>query len=103
MPPPRPSPYWGGRIAAIEAQLAAELEPCRALPGVVDVRVKGAIGVVQLSPEIDVTALRPKFLEHNVWIRPFGDIVYLAPPLVIEKEELSTLTRAIREVLKLHH
>ncbi len=88
------------QVAAIETQLTAELEACRHLPNVVDVRVKGAIGVVQLAPEVDVYALRPKFLEHNVWIRPFGDIVYLAPPLVISGEELSVLTGAINIILK---
>lgn len=87
------------QVAAIEEQLIAELTPCEGLPNVVDVRVKGAIGVVQLAPEVDVYALRPKFLEQNVWIRPFGDIVYLAPPLVISSAELSTLTAAIKKVL----
>ncbi|MDX2073758.1 MAG: adenosylmethionine--8-amino-7-oxononanoate transaminase [Alphaproteobacteria bacterium] len=90
---------YAARVEAIEAQLAEELSPCEGLPGVVDVRVKGAIGVVQMAPEIDVLALRSKFLEQNVWIRPFGDIVYLAPPLVITKEELSILTEAIKKVL----
>lgn len=88
-----------GQVAAIEEQLTQELAACETLPGVIDVRVKGAIGVVQMSPEIDVTALRPKFLDHNVWLRPFGDIIYLMPPLVISKEELSQLTGAIKKVL----
>ncbi len=90
---------YAARVEAIEAQLREELSSCEALPNVIDVRVKGAIGVVQLAPEVDVFALRPKFLEHGVWIRPFGDIVYLAPPLVISSAELSTLTAAIKKVL----
>jgi adenosylmethionine-8-amino-7-oxononanoate aminotransferase len=88
------------QVAAIETQLQAELAPCENLPGVVDVRVKGAIGVVQLALEIDVTTLRPKFIEHGVWLRPFGDIVYLAPPLVISAEELSVLTGSVMAVLR---
>jgi adenosylmethionine-8-amino-7-oxononanoate aminotransferase len=88
------------RIGEIEARLHEGLEPCRDLPGVVDVRVRGAIGVVQLAGDIDVFALRPRFVEEGVWIRPFKDIVYLMPPLVISDEELDTLTRAVRTVLK---
>jgi len=90
---------WPARVRAIEEGLRAGLEPCRGLPGVVDVRVMGAVGVVQLDPGVDIFALRPRFVEQGVWIRPFGDVVYLMPPLVIEPEDLETLTAAIREVL----
>jgi adenosylmethionine-8-amino-7-oxononanoate aminotransferase len=85
------------QVAAIEAQLRRELEACRALPGVVDVRVMGAIGVVQLDG--DTAALRPAFVERGVWVRPFGDIVYLMPPFVIESADLTALTTAVREVV----
>jgi adenosylmethionine-8-amino-7-oxononanoate aminotransferase len=87
------------RVQAIEASLRAGLEPCRALPHVVDVRVKGAIGVVQLDESVDVYALRPKFVEQGVWVRPFKDVVYLMPPLVIGEDELDLLTRAVRAVI----
>jgi adenosylmethionine-8-amino-7-oxononanoate aminotransferase len=87
------------RVRAIEAGLRVGLEPCRALPGVVDVRVRGAIGVVQLDPGADVYALRPRFVEQGVWVRPFKDVVYLMPPLVVSPEELDTLTRAVQLVL----
>jgi adenosylmethionine-8-amino-7-oxononanoate aminotransferase len=86
------------QIAAIAAQLRAELEHCRALPGVVDVRVKGAIGVVQLATS-EASALRPAFVEHGVWVRPFGDIVYLAPPFTISHDDLATLTAAVVAVV----
>ncbi|NWG31006.1 MAG: adenosylmethionine--8-amino-7-oxononanoate transaminase [Rhodocyclaceae bacterium] len=86
------------QVAAIEAQLRRELEPCRHLPGVVDVRVMGAIGVVQLDRPI-AAALRPAFVERGVWVRPFGDIVYLAPPFVIDTTDLATLTAAVCEVV----
>jgi len=85
------------QAAAIAAQLESELEPCRALPGVVDVRVKGAIGVVQMDRQTE--GLRGCFPPLGVWVRPFRDIVYLTPPLVIEKADLSRLTSAVRQVV----
>jgi adenosylmethionine-8-amino-7-oxononanoate aminotransferase len=88
-----------GQVKAIEAKLRAGLEACRGLPHVVDVRVKGAIGVVQLVENVDVFSLRPRFVERGVWVRPFKDIVYLMPPLVIRDDELDELTRAVREVV----
>ena len=71
------------------------------MTGVVDVRVRGAIGVVQLAEGTDVYTLRPRFVEQGVWIRPFKDIVYLMPPLVIGDDELDILTWAVRTVLLL--
>ena len=87
------------QVAAIEQQLARELAPCRGLPGVKDVRTKGAIGVVELERADDLETLRQRFVEAGVWIRPFGRIVYLAPSFTILPEELSLLTGAIRNVL----
>ncbi len=88
-----------GQVSAIEATLREGLAECRRLPGVVDVRVKGAIGVVQLEPGIDVRAMRPRFIERGVWARPFKDIIYLTPSFVISQDELDRLTRAAREVV----
>ena len=85
------------QAAHIADQLSAELEPCRALPGVVDVRVMGAIGVVQLDRE--TSHLRHRFPPLGVWARPFRDIVYLTPPLVIGEADLSRLTAAVRQVV----
>ena len=76
-----------------------ELAPCRGLPDVRDVRVKGAVGVVQMDKSVDATRLRAQFVEKGCWIKPFGDVVYLTPPLVIGEEDLSQLTRAMFEVL----
>ena len=84
---------------AIEARLALGLEPCRGLPGVVDVRAKGAIGVIQLAASPDREALKRAFVDHGVWVRPFGDIVYLAPALNIETEDLQALLCAVVDVL----
>jgi adenosylmethionine-8-amino-7-oxononanoate aminotransferase len=86
------------QAAAIGAQLKAQLEPCRGMPGVVDVRTRGAIGVVQLDRAAD--GLRDRFPPLGVWIRPFGDIVYLTPPLVIGEDDLSRLTAAIVTVVR---
>lgn len=87
------------QVAAIEAQLNAQLAPCRAMAGVADVRVKGAIGVVELSGAIDLDALRRRFVESGVWLRPFGKVVYLMPPFVIAPDDLATLTGAVVQVL----
>jgi adenosylmethionine-8-amino-7-oxononanoate aminotransferase len=65
----------------------------------VDVRCRGAIGVVQLDRAPDLNALRSRFVEEGVWVRPFADVVYLMPPLVIGGEDLATLTAAVRRVL----
>ena len=68
------------------------------LSGVVDVRVKGAIGVVQLERIEDAEALRRRFVEEGVWVRPFGDMIYLMPPFVIGPEDLRRLTSAVVKV-----
>ena len=87
------------QAAKIESQLKDELAPCAAMPGVADVRVKGAIGVVELEGRPDVVRLREQFVEQGVWVRPFGNVVYLMPALVIEPEDLGVLTRAVRQVV----
>lgn len=87
------------QVGAIAAQMAHELAPCRALPGVKEVRVRGAIGVVELDRVGDIEALRARFIDEGVFIRPFGNVVYLTPPFVIAPDELTRLTRAIRKVI----
>ncbi len=88
------------QVKKIEAALREGLAPCRALRGVVDVRVKGAIGVVQFDKIHDLNGLRRKFVERGVWVRPFGDILYLTPAFTIGAEELVTLTTAVFEAVK---
>jgi adenosylmethionine-8-amino-7-oxononanoate aminotransferase len=87
------------QVAKISNALAAGLEPCRMLPGVKDVRVKGAIGVVELERIKDLNALRQRFVAEGVFIRPFGSIVYLTPALTIAEDELGKLTNAVRRVV----
>jgi len=86
------------QAAAISAQLERELEPARGLPGVRDVRVKGAIGVIELDKMGDLDAMKRRFVEEGVWIRPFGNIVYTTPPLVIGPEDLALLTGAMVKI-----
>ena len=80
-------------------ELREELAACKGLRGVADVRVKGAIGAIELSGEIDLEHLRRRFAECGVWIRPFSNVVYLMPPYVISAGDLSVLTSAIHQVL----
>ena len=87
------------QIADISAALADGLMPCRGLPGVKDVRVKGAIGVVELERIDDLGALRARFVEEGVFIRPFGRVIYLTPAFTIAADELTRLTGAVVTVV----
>lgn len=88
------------QVQAIEKRLAEGLGECAGLPGVTEIRCKGAIGVVQLDSVPDLGAMRTRFVEEGVWVRPFGDFVYLMPPLVIEEEDLAALTGAVCRVVR---
>jgi adenosylmethionine-8-amino-7-oxononanoate aminotransferase len=88
------------QVAAISGQMAHELEPCRGITGVKHVRVTGAIGVVEMERIVDVNALRARFVEEGVFIRPFGNVIYLTPSFTIEADELSKLTAAILKVIR---
>jgi adenosylmethionine---8-amino-7-oxononanoate aminotransferase len=87
------------QVAKISGALVAGLEPCRQLPGIKDVRVKGAIGVVELDRIENLNTLRQRFVAEGVFIRPFGTVVYLTPAFTIAEDELTTLTDAVRRVL----
>jgi len=88
------------QVAKIESALNAGLAPCRGIRGVKDVRVRGAIGVVELEKIGDPSALTQRFVERGVFIRPFGRIVYLTPALTIEAGDLQHLMKAVVEVLQ---
>jgi adenosylmethionine-8-amino-7-oxononanoate aminotransferase len=90
---------WQQRVGAIEKQLQDELKPCAALDTVADVRVLGAIGVVELNAPVEMAAIQAEFVDHGVWIRPFGRLVYLMPPYIIDTDQLRHLTSTIYQVL----
>jgi adenosylmethionine-8-amino-7-oxononanoate aminotransferase len=90
---------WRDDVARISAAMTVGLEPCRGLAGVVDVRVLGAIGVVEFARPVDVGGLCAAFAEAGVWIRPMGRVVYLTPALNISAADLKQLTTAMVEVL----
>lgn len=91
---------WQDRVQKIEEQLVEGLAPCGTLSQVRDVRVLGAIGVVELHQPVEMEKVQRRFVEEGVWIRPFGRLVYLMPPFVIEKEPLIKLMTAIYRVVQ---
>jgi adenosylmethionine-8-amino-7-oxononanoate aminotransferase len=88
------------QVRAISGRMRQELMPYRDIAGVKDVRVQGAIGVVELERIAEPDALRARFVEEGVFIRPFGNVVYLTPSFTIALDELSQLTRAIGKVIR---
>ncbi len=89
---------WQTKVREIEAQLRIELEPCRALAAVKDVRVLGAIAAVELYNPVNMSIVQPQFVNKGVWLRPFGRLLYTMPPYIIQPTELSAITSAIYEV-----
>jgi adenosylmethionine-8-amino-7-oxononanoate aminotransferase len=90
---------WQERVTEIETQMRRELEPCRDLPVVADVRCMGAIGVVETRQPVEMPWMQQQFVERGVWVRPFGKLVYIMQPYIIKNDQLSKLTSAIYDVL----
>ncbi len=91
---------WRGKVAAIEHGLQAGLEPARELVGVKDVRVLGAIGVVQLEHEVDILTATAAAVERGVWLRPFRDLIYTMPAYVMDEDDLAKVTAAVVDVAR---
>ena len=89
---------WQKKVGLIEEWLEQDLKPCRELPSVAEVRVLGAIGVVELKKPVDMAQVQKQFVDSGAWVRPFGKLVYLMPPFIIEQEQLNILTDAVYKV-----
>ena len=91
---------WRARVAEIEAGFTAGLEPARALPAVADVRVFGAIGVIETHHPVDMAVATSVALEHGVWLRPFRNLIYAMPPFICSPAEIDQITSAMVAVAR---
>ena len=91
---------WQQQVAAIESQLKHELAACRQSPLVKEVRVLGAIGVLEMQAKVNVAELQQRFVDLGVWIRPFNNLIYTMPPFIISPQQLSKLSSAMCQLVK---
>ncbi|SPM28038.1 Adenosylmethionine-8-amino-7-oxononanoate aminotransferase, partial [Mycobacterium terramassiliense] len=91
---------WRARVAQLAAGLAEGLAPARALPGVVDVRVCGGIGVIECARPVDLAVATPVALDRGVWLRPFRNLVYAMPPYICSGDEVARIASAMVEVAR---
>ncbi len=90
---------WQEKIVQIEKALKIGLKPCLDFPQVKDVRVLGAIGVVELQSPVNLKTIQPKFVDEGVWLRPFNKLIYLMPPFIITDDELHDLINAVIKII----
>ena len=88
---------WASKIRSIETQLSAELAPAKEFNAVQDVRVLGAIGVIELNKEVDMNRLPFQFVNRGVWLRPFGKLIYTMPSYIIDADDLTLITSGMLE------
>lgn len=91
---------WRAQVSGIEAGLTAGLRPARAIPGVADVRVLGAIGVIEMQHPVDMAVATAAALDHGVWLRPFRNLIYVMPPFICTAEEIGQITTAMLAVAR---
>ncbi len=90
---------WQLQVKHIENWLNSGLAPCKQLKGVADVRVLGSIGVVEMDSPVDLKLLQPEFVKRGIWLRPFGKLIYMIPPYIINKDEIDKLCAGVYEVI----
>ena len=90
---------WKKTMLRLERGLKKGLSPCAEFEQVTEVRVLGGIGVVELSRPVDMARIQQRFVERGVWVRPFGKLVYLMPPYIIDDADLAFLTAAVVDVV----
>lgn len=93
---------WRSSVCRLEQGLRVGLSPLATVKGVHDVRVLGAIGVVELIHAVDMSIIQPLFVQHGIWVRPFGKLVYLMPPFVMTDTELAELAQQCCKVITLY-
>ena len=91
---------WQARVKQIEHQLQQELSPLAAHDAVQEVRCLGAIGVVEMKEAVDMKIIQPLFVEHGIWVRPFGRLIYLMPAFIAEAQHITTLTQGVTNVIQ---